>query len=180
MVSFQKIENSSDPFFIKTYELYCAAFPPSERRNLGGLEYMLHYNSQFRADALMKEDNFCGFFTYWTFPRFVYVEHFAVDPTMRGQNIGSEVMSTFMENTKLPIVLEVEMPEGPDSIRRIKFYEKLGLKVISHNYVQPFYDGSGNILPMLIMSNDYHFADKHFKLIKNTLYKEVYNYEGNQ
>jgi len=27
------------------------------------------------------------------------------------------------------------------------------------------------------MSNDYHFANKHFNLIKDTLYKEVYQYE---
>ena len=30
------------------------------------------------------------------------------------------------------------------------------------------------MLPMLIMNNDTHFANKYFPLIKKTLYEEVY------
>lgn len=176
MITFLKIANSSDPLFTRTYELYRLAFPPEERRSFGALEYVLNHRAGFEADALMKEGNFCGFFTYWNFDKFYYVEHFAVDPAMRGQNIGSEVMKAFLEKINKPVVLEVEMPENADAIRRIRFYEKLGLKVVSHSYVQPYYDGSGKILPMLIMTDDYHFADKHFKLIKKTLHEEVYNY----
>ncbi len=175
-IRFKKIENSSDELFQKMYELYRNAFPPVERRNLGGLEYILNYEKRFEADALMVDGVFAGFFTFWTFDRFIYVEHFAIDADMRGKNIGSQVINTFLSKAHLPIVLEVEMPEDAQSIRRICFYERLGFKVISHKYAQPYYDGSGKIIPMLVMSNDYHFADKHFSLIKNTLYKDVYNY----
>ena len=42
--------------------------------------------------------------------------------------------------------------------------------------MQPPYDDSLFLIPMLIMSNDYHFANRHFQMIKDTLYKEVYNY----
>lgn len=176
MIEFRKIGSSSEALFLPLYELYRKAFPASERRSLGDLECVLNHEKRFEANALMKENEFVGFFTYWAFDRFSYVEHFAVDPKMRGQNIGSEVMKAFLTKNKLPVVLEVEMPEDAQSIRRIGFYERLGFKVISHSYAQPYYDGSGKILPMLIMSNDYHFADKHFNLIKNTLYQNVYNY----
>ena len=127
-------------------------------------------------DALLKDGEFVGFFNFWTFERFVFGEHFAIDPKMRGQNIGSEMVKTFVSKINLPVVLEVEMPKDAQSIRRIDFYERLDFKVLSHNYAQPYYDGSGKLLPMLLMSNNYHFADKHFSLIKNTVYKNVYQY----
>lgn len=160
----------------KMYKLYQSAFPSSERRNLGGLEQILNHEKRFEAYALMKEDKFVGFFTYWLFDRFCYVEHFAIDDSLRGQNLGSEVLVAFLKRTDLPVVLEVEMPDNNEAGRRIKFYERFGFRVLPHTYAQPFYDGSGRILPMLIMSNNYHFTDKHFNMIKKTLHSEVYHY----
>lgn len=174
MIEFRKIENSSDPFFGKMYELYRGAFPAIERRNLGDLEHILNYDKNFEMDALLKDGEFVGFFNFWTFERFIFGEHFAIDSKMRGQNIGSEVVKKLMSKVNLPFVLEVEMPTDAQSIRRIEFYERLGFKVLSHSYAQPYYDGSGKLLPMLLMSNNYHFADKHFGLIKKTVYKDVY------
>lgn len=174
MIEFKKIAGAGDPLFVKMYELYRSAFPASERRTLGALELVLNNEKRFEADALMKDGEFVGFFTYWLFDRFCYAEHFAVDPSLRGKNIGSEVVQSLLQRIDMPVVLEVELPEDPMAIRRIHFYERQGLKVVPHNYAQPYYDGSGRMLPMLIMTNDLHFADKHFKLIKETLYKEVY------
>jgi len=176
MIEFKKIENSSDLLFVKMYELYRSAFPAVERRSLGSLEHILNYEENFEIDALLKDGEFVGFFTFWTFERFVFGEHFAIDSKMRGQNIGSEVVKMLAEKVNLPFVLEVEMPTDAQSIRRIDFYERLGFKVLSHSYAQPYYDGSGKLLPLLLMSNNYHFADKHFSLIKNTVYKNVYQY----
>jgi len=48
---------------------------------------------------------------------------------------------------------------------------------VAHNYAQPPYDGNGFFIPELIMSNDIHFANKHFDMIKEILYENVYHYE---
>lgn len=178
MINFQQVNNTSDTNFIEIYELYLSTFIPSERRNLDAFERIINQEPRFKCYALMREENFVGFFTFWVFDKFVFVEHFAISDKMRGQNIGSEVMLGFLSMVTLPVVLEVEMPKDANSVRRIKFYEKFAFKTISHAYAQPYYDGSGNLLPMLIMSNDSHFADKHFKQIKDTLYSEVYNYNS--
>ncbi|MCL2560792.1 MAG: GNAT family N-acetyltransferase [Rikenellaceae bacterium] len=176
MIEFRKIENSSDLLFSKIYELYLSTFPAAERRNLDSLEQILNCDKNFEMDALMRNGDFVGFFDFWAFEHFTYVEHFAVSSKMRGQNIGSEVVKTFLSRINLPVVLEVEMPQDEQSIRRVGFYERLGFKVLSHDYAQPYYDGSGKLLPMLLMSNDHHFAEKHFGMIKNTLYRDVYRY----
>jgi GNAT superfamily N-acetyltransferase len=178
MLNFYRINSVSDPLFSHLYSLYALAFPLDERRSWGGFEYELEYQKCFCAHALVQNDKFMGLFNYWTFDRFYYIEHVAVVQSMRGQKIGTEAMEIFKQQTKLPIVFEVEMPTGPTAIRRINFYEKLGFSVLnSHNYAQPPYEGDGFLIPMQLMSNDIHFADTHFELIKQTLYDKVYHYE---
>lgn len=175
MLNFYRITEVTDPFFTNLYNLYTLAFPTAERRSCTGLEFELTYGERFCAHALIQNDKFVGFFNYWTFDRFYYIEHIAIVPTMRGQNIGTEAMKIFKQQTNLPIIMEVDMPNNSASIRRIKFYEKLGFTVLPHNYAQPPYETEGFLLPMLIMSNDAHFANTHFELIKENLYKNVYH-----
>jgi GNAT superfamily N-acetyltransferase len=176
MIDFRNIKNSSDPLFGKMYKLYQSAFPVVERRTLESLESVLNHDTRFVMTGLLKDGEFVGFFNHWQFERFVCIEHFAVNPKLRGQNIGSEVMKTFLSNINLPVVFEVEMLENEMAIRRIVFYERLGCKLLPHKYAQPHYDGSGKLLPMLLMTNNYDYVDKYFREIKSTMYKEVYNY----
>jgi hypothetical protein len=176
MIEFRKVESSADPLFGTMYELYQSAFPAVERRTLGDLEGVLNSDKRFVMAVLLKDNEFVGFFNYWLFEGFIYAEHFALNPKLRGQNMGSEVMKTFFLNINLPVVFEVEMPENETAIRRIAFYERLECKLLPHKYAQPHYDGSGKLLPMLLMTNNYDYVDKHFSRIKNMVYKEVYNY----
>ncbi len=177
MLDFHKILNVTNPLFTNLYNLYTLAFPPAERRNWAGLEYELTYEKRFSAVAVLREEKFVGMLNYWTFDRFSYIEHFAILPPLRNQKIGTEAMEMFKQQTKLPIILEVELPSNTNAIRRIRFYEKLGFSVISHKYAQPPYEDDGFLLPMLIMSNDPHFANSHFELIKEKLYTTVYHYD---
>jgi ribosomal protein S18 acetylase RimI-like enzyme len=176
MIEFRKIENSANPLFGKLYELYQSAFPAVERRALADLENVLNDDKRFKMAVLMKDSEFVGFFIYWQFESFIYAEHFAVNPTLRGQNIGSEVVKTFFLNVNCPVVFEVELPENETAIRRITFYERLECKLIPRKYAQPHYDGSRKLLPMLLMTNNYAYVDSHFDQVKEIVYKEVYNY----
>ena len=135
------------------------------------------YEKKFCAHALVQNDKFDGLLNYWPFDRFYYIEHVAVVEAFRGKHLGTEAMEIFKSQTQLPIVLEVESPTNIDAIGRIRFYEKMGFSVVSHNYAQPPYDGEGFLIPMQLMSNDRHFADTHFEMIKDTLYDKVYHYE---
>lgn len=179
MLNFHRINGVSDLFFDNFFNLYALAYPPAERRNWAGLEYELKYEKQFYAQALIQNDKFVGFINYWVFDRFYFIEHFAVSHNFRGQHIGTEAMQILKSQTNLPIVFEVEMPNNPTAIRRIRFYEKLGFTVLSHNYAQPPYNEESNFfIPVLIMCNDVHFANTHFELIKENLYNNVYHYES--
>jgi len=177
MLSFHKIHTVSDPYFQQFYNLYTQAFPPSECRTWAGIEIELTTENRFNAHALLINNTFVGLLNYWIFSSFLYIEHFAINENLRGQHIGKEALSRLMEQTKLPIVLEVEMPINSMAVRRIRFYEQLKFSVLSHYYAQPPYNKDGFIMPMLLMTNDVHFVNTHFEMIKNTLYNHVYHYE---
>ncbi len=160
--------------FAHMYELYEDAFPPAERRSSDELKHVMETERRFVPAALMCESRFAGFFTYWTFSRFVYGEHFAIHPDVRGKNLGSEALNAFVAKSTHPVVVEVEMPDTPVAVRRVRFYERNGFEVVQQPYAQPYYDRSGRTLPMLLMSNNAHFVHVHFQQIKKTLYEEVY------
>ena len=177
MLNFHRINSVTDPLFQRLFNLYTLAFPAGERRTWGGLEYELSYAKRFCAHALTYDDKFVGLFNYWTFDKFYYIEHIAIVSEFQGKKIGTEAMEIFKSQTKLPIIFEVELPNNQTAIRRINFYEKMGFSVISHNYAQPPYEADNFLIPMQLMSNDIHFADTHFGIIKKTLYENVYHYE---
>jgi len=178
MLKFYRITSVDDALFNEFYELYSTAFPASERRSWPGLDKELYAESKFFANALLKNDEFVGFFNYWIFDRFCFVEHFALKQNFRSQRIGSEAMEIFKSQHNLPVLLEVEMPNNSETVRRIRFYEEAGFKALSHYYAQPPYEGGGFLIPMIIMSTDVHFANTHFEMIREILYTEVYHFNS--
>ena len=169
-----QITDNSHPFYENIYRLYHSSFPVEERRDWVDIELILNTDKRFNMFVFSSENEFSGFLTFWEFENFVYVEHFAVSSSIRGQGIGSQIMKSFMDAKHSPIILEVELPETPEAIKRIAFYEKLGFVVIHKPYLQPPYDGKTHFLPLLIMSSDKDFGNKNFGQIRETLYKEVY------
>lgn len=176
MINFHQITNKNDTYYSRFTELYESAFPSFERRTVAGLNNELVTNSCFKAHALVSETKFVGIFNYWTFQNFIYIEHFAIDKMFRNQSFGTLSLKIFKDKNKLPIVLEVEMPGGFYTLKRIKFYESLGFKVLPHYYAQPPYDKDGFLMPMLLMTDNYHFVHQHFDKIRDAIYRKVYRY----
>jgi len=174
MLIFHKINSISDPYFQSLFNLYSQAFPPSECRTREGITLEINTTNRFSAHALLKDKEFVGLLNYWNFDQFLYIEHRAISESLRGQRIGKEALTQLIEQTKQPIILEVEMPLNTMTIRRIRFYENSNFSTTSHFYLQPPYRVDGLTIPMQIMSNNALFANKNFELIRDTLYKEVY------
>lgn len=177
MIQFLKIENVYDPNFGEVYDLYTTAFPTYSRRTWAGLETLFNKKPAFHSVLVKQNKDFVGLIHYWTFEKFLFVEHFAIHPDHRNKGLGSKVMKEFIAKTELPVVVETETPHSQLASQRIHFYERISFYVIPNFYMQPPYEGSQVLLSMLIMSNDYHFANKHFQQIKTTIYKEVYKYD---
>lgn len=169
-ISLSPITSESD--FIKAKEIYLDSFPPAEQRPwemiISGCDGCLTLTGIYIVEKLV------GIITTWKFSHFIYVEHFVVDPTLRGRGIGRTAIGLLRAaSAPLPILLEAE-PEhlSPQAESRIRFYKHLGFDVIDRSYVQPPYDTYLPPVHLWLMSTDPTLQPGEAALL---LHREVYN-----
>lgn len=123
------------------HRLYLDSFPPEERRPWNNIASPSDRQKP-ELFAIIADGRLAGMLTLWTFDRFAYVEHLAVDPSLRACGIGSAAMRELIRKVgRKPVVLEIEPPvaERPETIRRHDFYSALGFVTIDRQYIQPPY-----------------------------------------
>lgn len=174
MVSIQKIKPNVTAYYLYCENLLVASFPESERRDLAHHRQISMHNKAFSAHIIINDNQPAGLLNSWDFDDFIFIEHFAIDPTIRNKGIGQQTLKLFIENMNLPIVLEVELPENEISMRRIEFYKREGFQLWKHEYKQPPYRKGHDFLPMSLMSFGKLSEKNDFEKVKNTLYNQVY------
>lgn len=160
--------------FEEIFAIMEASFPTSEIRTFKGQLELLKV-PQYRL--ITKEDSagkIIAFMACWEFPGFRFVEHIAVDPSIRGGGYGKKLMEDYISQSNKPVLLEVERPLGDIEQRRIGFYERLGFHLNPFEYVQPPLREGNADLPLLIMTYPNAIDVEDFHLYRDILYKEVY------
>lgn len=157
-------------------KLYLESFPLAERRETRDwIEYTWN-KPEFHNNVIMHGENIVGFISYWEFPDFVYVEHFAMNKAIRGHGIGGKALDQLLlhYNMSKPIILEVEKPTDELSKRRIEFYSRHGFSLRPEQYSQPPYRQHDDPVEMKIMVHTLKPASFTFDATISTLKKEVY------
>ena len=88
------------------------------------------------AFGIWRGDEFIGILFHWGADGYRYVEHLAVSPALRGQNMGSAALSAFCRKVGR-VILEIDPPVDDISIRRLHFYERLGFVANPYRYIHP-------------------------------------------
>lgn len=156
--------------------LYEKSFPEEERRDSHEWhDYWLN-RERFSIDAILTDgDVFAGFISYWQFDDFIYVEHFALSPTLRGNGIGGKVLEHFISQFQTrPILLEVEEPCNEIATRRIAFYKRHHFTLLPNPYLQPPYQPGGSSVPLHIMCTMPQVVKAKFDQLVSVLQREVY------
>lgn len=172
--------------FNEVYRIMEDSFPENERRTYAEQAALLDsegYNLfAFRESADADIEGFVGF---WKLNDLLFIEHIAVDAVYRSKGIGSEMLEeitkkcNFSPNRKTynGIVLEVELPNDPVAVSRIKFYERHGFFLNKYDYVQPPMKENMEFLPLYIMSYGRELSGEEFIAVRNILYREIYHYK---
>ncbi|QNK61806.1 GNAT family N-acetyltransferase [Pedobacter sp. PAMC26386] len=168
------IENHKSSYLSFVEELYHSAFPLEERRNWEQLVKMIGTVPEMSFQVIIAEEKAIGFIISWTFEKWCFVEHLAIDPVNRGKKYGERVMKDFLVKGKL--LLEVEPPLSVDSIRRVSFYERLGLVSLPFDYLQPSYHDSHVSHALVLMTNVAEREELYFNEIIRVVKKQVYLY----
>lgn len=171
------ITDKTNPLLEEIEKTYNESFPPEERREFFLVKELIENQGLFSMLAIVKNNNYVGFFTIWHFADFSYGEHFALNSSARNGGIGGEAFKMVLERTTHPFILEVELPNDEMSTRRIGFYQRLGLELDSHTYYQPPYRKGEEGLEMRLMKYGNIDLDKDFDKVKSIIYRYVYNAE---
>ena len=174
MVKFVPVSETDVKTLDYIRSVYEDSFPVDERREFDQVERLLKENETFHLAVIEKDGRGVGLLSYWQWPDWRYVEHFAVDGTCRGKGIGSEIL----QEDDTPIVLEVEHPDDDICIRRIRFYESLGFVLHpEYDYIQPPYDATKHPLHLYLMTSRMTDFATRYQEIKSRLYAQVYGVE---
>ena len=150
------------------------SFPKNEYRAKESQKKLLK-NPMYKLDVKTDESGkTIAFIASWDFPKFIFIEHLAVDPSCRGKGMGSKIMKDFINNSKKPIVLEIEIPNDEISIKRKNFYEKLGFKLNNHEYYQLPLRKGDKPMKLNLMSYPEEIPDENFEIIENIIQSFVY------
>lgn len=159
--------------FDEIFEIMKKSFPLDEYRPYLEQKNLLN-NSKYDIYVLEDEKNIKAFISVWNFESFGYIEHFAVNENSRNCGLGSIIIKELTELLKIPICLEVELPNTDFSKRRIEFYKRNGFFLNEYTYVQPPISKGKKEIPLKIMTYGKSITEETFSKIKNILYKEVY------
>lgn len=160
--------------FESLYEVMEDSFPSIERRNYNGQKKLFN-KDLYNVIGYKDDDNkVCAFLAFWEFKDFNFIEHFAVKNSLRGNGIGTKLFTNYLDNSSKMTILEVELPEDEISIKRIKYYEKMGMKLNHYDYLQPPLQPGKPLLPLKIMSYEKMITQDEFNDLKEGIYKTVY------
>lgn len=140
----------ADEGWADAWRIYREAFPECEQWREEAYARAFD-DPDFEADALRMEGAVAGLLFHWRYGPYRYVEHLAVDPALRGRNIGSQALTALRERCA-GIVLEIDPPEDERSERRLRFYERLGFVRNDYPYVHPSYRRPFSPHPLVLMS----------------------------
>ncbi|MBM7615452.1 GNAT family N-acetyltransferase [Alkaliphilus hydrothermalis] len=160
--------------FEKIWDILEEAFPPNERRSKEAQRNLLMLHA-YHITPYYEGEQLVGFLCYWNLGDFIFVEHLAVEEGYRGKGYGRKMMKNLLEQDKGKVILEVEYPEDDISRKRIKFYESLGFKLNSIEYLQPSYGTGKEAVSLLLMSYPNSLGEVEAREVIKEVHKEVYH-----
>lgn len=153
--------------------IYFDSFPANERREWVEIRQLLNHPS-YNLYKITNDDDLVGLVSIWRWPVLIFIEHFALSAPTRGLRIGTQVMKQIISENPPVIIVEVELPDTEQAIRRIAFYERLGFSLCQEDYYQPPYSPGMSKVKMLLMSFPHPLAYEEFLFFKARIYKDVY------
>ena len=156
--------------FDEVYALMVKSFPPEELRDRNAARAVLK-SGAYRLYRITERGEFIGLLGVWRLSDFLFIEHFATRPELRGRGYGALALRALFKMYS-SAVLEVEPPENDLTRRRVGFYERCGFHLSRDEYYQPPYRKGDEPVRLMLMS--YPEPIKNHATVAGALYREVY------
>lgn len=173
-MQFMNFQDLSSEKQKELWTIYETSFPTHERRPLKDHVAALK-DKRFHAQAVMDRQQITALLFYWDLPGMCYIEHFAVCPSLRGQNYGSRILKKFCE-LKKNIILEIEPPEDEITKKREHFYHRLGFRSTPFSYTHPGYRSTAYAHQLVLLSYPMGIDAKTFQAFQSFMFHEIMKY----
>lgn len=161
----------------EAWKLYEHSFPRCERWDESAYEGAFD-DPAFEADGIWCREEFVGILFHWTTADFHYVEHLAISPRLRGQQMGSLALEAFCRGRR--VILEIDPPQDEISIRRLHFYERLGFVANPHPYVHPSFRRPFQSHRLVLMSRPEPLTDDEARRFADFIREHVLSYSEHE
>lgn len=149
-MEFLQISQSDKVRWEKVWELYEQSFPIAERRKIG--DHIRACNDpQFFPLSAWEGNTLIGILFFWEWDSYRYLEYLAVNPQLRGQGYGSQLLS-YLRDTEHTIILEIDPLSNEMSVRRLQFYERAGFTLTPYRFMHLPYRLEAQSIELLILS----------------------------
>lgn len=173
------IGQSSPELWTRIWNLYESSFPLHERRSREA--QLRAFDDPKSCGRIITDENgdLAAILFYWLYGSNVYLEFLAVDPRMRGRNIGTAVVEKILAlHPGCTVILEIEPPEDELTSRRLHFYERLGFVSNPYPYIHPSYRRGEKAMPhrLTLLSHGRAISQTEFEDFREFMESTVLRY----
>ena len=133
----EDIRDTGHPLYGKALELYGISFPFHEQRERPSQDRIL-CDSEYHFSLVHEGGDFVALVLFWETEDFIYIEHLAVLPEMRGHGYGQRTLGYLGKKGKT-LILEIDPPSDSISERRKGFYLRCGFRENPFRHIHPPY-----------------------------------------
>lgn len=171
-----RIASTGHPLYTAFKEIYAGSFPVFEQRT-EAQQQAAFSSAAYRLTAYTENGTFIGFMAYWTFGNYVYIEHFAMSPALRGNGYGSRALYDFVSGSPRTVLLEIDPVTDAVSAARLRFYERCGFHANGYRHIHPPYREGYSGHPLVVLSSGRPITPDEYALFARYLAETVMKQE---
>lgn len=161
--------------FDDVYKIMKQSFPLEEIRSYEGQRALLDREDYFIKTYIHNGD-MAGFCAYYELNDFLYIEHLACSPEVRGLGIGTKLVQEVLDEAgERVVILEVEPPVDEMTKRRVAFYEKLDFYLNPYYHFQPPLNKDTDGVELKIMSSARSLTAEEQEAYRRVLNTYIYH-----
>lgn len=173
-LAFGRCRDINGPLMEAALALYRSSFPAHELR-LPPDQRDVMSDPLYHFDVCLLDGALAGLILYWDFGAYIYVEHFCVEPSLRGHGLGTLILAELARQNKT-IILEIDPLVDDASVRRKGFYERCGYVANAFAHVHPPYQAANRGHELIVMSYPHAISQSEFDSFTLDLGEKVMKY----
>lgn len=171
MLTNTKITSVESALFQRLDALYASAFPHHEQRQKAA-KLAAIANPHYALEAWFDGEQFVGLSGCWMFDDYLYVEHLAVDSSLRSQGYGKRLLGQIL--TRAPVtILEIDPLTTEIAHKRLRFYESMGFVANPWPHVHPAYHEGMAGHDLIVLSYPAPLDERAYQRFNDALCQQV-------